>query len=45
MVNPLDFVTHQVLCPVAQGYHQFAQGRLVKPVQGLLSLYVIDGNH
>ncbi len=36
VVDPLNFVAHQVFRSVAKGYHQFAQGRLVSLVRELL---------
>jgi hypothetical protein len=32
VIDALYFVADQVLGPVAQGYHQFSQGRLVMPL-------------
>jgi hypothetical protein len=33
VVDPFHFVPYQILRSVTEGYHQFAQGRLVKPTQ------------
>ena len=32
VVDALNLAANHVLCSVAQGYHQFAQGRLVLPI-------------
>ncbi len=42
VVDPVDLVADHVLCTVAQGYHQFAQGRLGMPVASRRSFIIID---
>ncbi len=44
VVDPVDFGADHVLCAVAQGYHQFAQGRLGLPLTTGCSFIVIDEN-
>ena len=42
VVDLLYFAADHGLCSVAQGYHQFAQGRLVLPLAAV-SFRIIDG--